>query len=364
MMERNRKMDGNVSKGFGLGCLVSVVAFVALAFLFTLMCGLLVRGCVAASGDAESEMIAAAVNEAASSPEEPGRFEKVWVSGSSDRLAPKVLRIRLSGPIMESGASRGLFSKEEDTSAPAALRRIRAATSDKSISGILLEIDSPGGGVTAADVLHDALLRYKAANTNRFVAVYMGDMCCSGGYYIAAAADRIYAHPTTITGSIGVIMNGINVAGLAKKIGVSGVTIASGENKDILNPLKEVNPEHVELLKKPIEEMYERFLGIVAKGRRMSVDKVRPLADGRIFSANEAKRNGLVDDIFHEAGMRRALKDLARGKDVRIVRYQSKNGLGRLFDLSFLLESARGFVRGAIADVESAATPRAEYRWR
>ncbi len=357
-------MEGSTAKGFGIGCVVSALSLVAVVFLFTMMCGMLMNGCVKASGEAGEEAMEAAKTEAMSSPEEPGRFEKVWVSGSSDRLAPKVLRIRLSGPIMESGTTRGLFSMEEDTSAPAALRRIRAATKDKSIAGILLEIDSPGGGVTAADVIYDALLRYKAANTNRFVAVYMGDMCCSGGYYIAAAADKIYAHPTTITGSIGVIMSGINVAGLAKKIGVSGVTIASGENKDILNPLKEVNPEHVELLKKPIEEMYERFLGIVAKGRRMSVDKVRPLADGRIFSANEAKRNGLVDDIFHEAGLRRALKVLARGKDVKIVRYQSKNGLGRLFDLSFLLESARGFVRGAIADVESAAVPRAEYRWR
>lgn len=357
-------MEGSTAKGFGIGCVVSALSLVAVVFLFMVTFGILVNGCLGASGEAGEEAIEAAKTEAMSTPEEPGKFEKVWVAGSADRLAPKVLRIRISGPIMEGPQPRGLFSAEEETSSSAALKRIRAATKDNSIAGILLEIDSPGGGVTASDVIYDALLCYKAADTNRFIAVYMGDMCCSGGYYIAAAADRIYAHPTTITGSIGVIMNGINIAGLAKKIGVSGVTIASGENKDILNPLKEVNPEHVELLKKPIEEMYERFLGIVAKGRGMPVEKVRPLADGRIFSANEAKRNGLVDEVFHEAGLRRELWRLAGGKDVKIVRYQSRRGLGRLLDLSFLLESTRGFVRGALADVEAAAAPRAEYRWR
>ena len=355
-------MEDGVSKGFGIGCIASVIVLVAVIFLFTLMCGLLFNGCVRASEEAESELRASLENEAMSRPEEPARFEKIWVAGSYDRLAPKVLRIKLNGTIMESDDARGLFSMEDSTTASAALKRIRAATKDKSIRGILLEIDSPGGGVTASDILHDALMGYKRAATNRFVAVYMGDMCCSGGYYVAAAADRIYAHPTTITGSIGVIMSGLNVAGLAKKLGISGVTIASGENKDILNPLKEVNPEHVALLRKPVEEMYERFLGIIAKGRRMPVEKVRPLADGRIFSANEALKNGLIDGVFHEAGLRKALKELAGGEDVRIVRYQSNKGLGRFFDMSFLFEQFRGAVRGALA--EAAAAPRAEYRLR
>jgi len=356
-------MDGNVAKGMGLGCLASVGVLVASVFLFTFMCGMLMRGCASSSSGDMHEEMTAAIREDAARPEEPGRFEKVWVSGSENRLAPKVLRIRISGPIMESDEARGLFSVDESATAPAALRRIRAATQDKSVSGILLEIDSPGGGVTAADVLHDALLRYKRVDTNRFVVVYMGDMCCSGGYYIAAAADRIYAHPTTITGSIGVIMNGFNAAELAKKIGISGVTIASGANKDLLNPLKEVNPEHVALLRKPVEEMYERFVGIVAKGRNMPLEKVRPLADGRVFSAADALKNGLVDGVFHEDGIRRELRRLAGGKEVRIVRYQSrKGGLGRLFDMSFLLEEARGFVRGMVEEASSA--PRLEYRRR
>jgi len=357
-------MENGVAKGFGFGCIVSVIVLVAGIFLFTLMCGLLVNGCVRASGESEHELMEALENDAASRPEEPARFEKVWVSGSEDRLAPKVLRIRLTGPIMASDEARGLLSMEQESSAPAVLKRIRAAAKDDSIAGILLEIDSPGGGVTVSDVLHDALMRYKRADTNRFVVVYMGDMCCSGGYYVAAAADRIYAHPTTITGSIGVIMNGLNVAGLAKKLGITGVTIASGDNKDLLNPLKDVNPEHVELLRKPIEEMYERFVGIVAKGRGMPVEKVRPLADGRIFSAQDALKNGLVDGVLHEAELHGVLKDIVGDEEVRIVRYQSRKGLGRFLDMAFLLEQVRVAVRGALTDVEAAAAPRAEYRWR
>lgn len=357
-------MENDTVKGIGIGCLASVVAFVATVFLFTFMCGSLMNGCVRASAMAEDEALSIAGNEAALRPNDPEQFEKVWVAGSGGRTAPKVLRIRLSGPITESGEVRGFFSAEEGNSASAALKRIRVAGNDRSIAGILLEVNSPGGGVTVSDVLHDALMRYKKSGTNRFVVVYMGDMCCSGGYYVAAAADRIYAHPTTMTGSIGVIMNGFNVSELAKKIGVSDVTIASGANKDLLNPLKAVNPEHVELLRKPVEEMYGRFVKLVAEGRNMPVEKVRRLADGRVFSAGEALKNGLVDGVFHEEEMFKAIEELAGGK-VRIVRYRSKKeGFERLFDASFLFEQARGFVRGVMTEAENAAVPRAEYRWR
>lgn len=358
-------MENNTAKGIGLGCLISTVAFVALTFLFVFMCGSLVNGCIGVSSLCELEALDAGESAAAMYPEEPGRFEKVWVSGSDNRMAPKVLRIRMSGPLMSMEEPQGLFSSDEKYSAPAALRRIKAAAEDDSISGLLLEIDSPGGGVTISDVIHDALMDYKRSGTNRFVVVYMGDICCSGGYYIAAAADRIYAHPTTITGSIGVIMNGINAAELARKIGISGVTIASGENKDLLNPLKEVKPEHIALLRKPVDEMHERFVGIVAKGRGMPPEKVRKLADGRIFSAASALEAGLIDGVFHEAGMIRELKRISGGKDVRIVRYMSrKDGWIRFFFPSFFFEQARGFVRGIILETDNAATPRAEYRMR
>ena len=353
-------MEGKVARGMGIGCIVSVVAFVLVVFLFMLMLGLLMNGCVKASATAQRELQELEQNDMAARPEEPGRFEKVWVSGSKDRLAPKVLRIRLNGTIMQSERSGGFFSMEEDTSAPAALSRIRAAARDRSISGILLEIDSPGGGVTMSDIIHDALLKYRSADTNRFVVVYMGDLCCSGGYYIAAAANRIYARPTSITGSIGVIMHGLNIAELAKKIGITDVTIASGENKDILNPLKEVNPEHVALLRKPIEEMYDRFVGIVAKGRKMPVEKVRKLADGRIFSATEAQKLGLVDGVFHDDVLRKELNTLAGGTECRIVRYRSRKSFERFLD-SFTFQQARAFMRGLLSGAEVDA-PRAEYR--
>lgn len=355
-------MEDKVAKGIGFGCIIAVAVLILGTLAFTLVCGLMMNGCVKASAIAQKELNELEQDDGETRPEEPGRFDKVWVSGSSDRLAPKVLRIKLSGVITDRQESNGLFSMEDDTSAPAALKRIRAATRDKSIAGILLEVDSPGGGVTMSDIIHDALLKYKRADTNRFIAVYMGDLCCSGGYYISAAADRIFARPTTITGSIGVIMHGVNIAGLAKKIGIADVTIASGENKDILNPLKEVNPEHVALLRKPIEEMYERFVGIVAKGRGMPVEKVRKIADGRIFSAEEAHKLGLVDGVFHDDGLQRELKRLAGGEDCRIVRYKSRKSIGRFFD-NFVFEQARAFMRGIRSGAET-DSPRQEYRWR
>jgi len=355
-------MDDKVAKGFGIGCVISVVIMIVGVFLFTLMCGLLVRGCVTASAMVQDMQEEAVQSDNASRPEEPGRFEKVWVAGSGNRLAPKILRIKLNGIITASEESGGIFSMEEESTSRAALKRIRAAANDSSIAGILLEINSPGGGVTESDIIHDALVQYKKADTNRFVAVYMGDLCCSGGYYISAAADKIYARPTSITGSIGVIMHGINLAELAKKIGIADVTIASGENKDILNPLKDVNPEHVALLRKPIEEMYERFVGIVAKGRNMPVEKVRKLADGRIFSAEEARKLGLVDGVFHENGLDKALKELVGDDEYRIVRYRSRKSLGSFFD-GFVFEQARAFMRG-LCEGADAKSPSPEYRWR
>ncbi len=214
-----------------------------------------------------------------------------------------------------------------------------------------------------SDELHDAICRFRDSDTNRFVFVHMGDMCCSGGYYVAAPATRIMARPTTITGSIGVIMSGVNASELAKKIGLAPVTIASGDNKSLLNPLEPVNPEHVKILEKPVKQMYERFVGIVAKGRGLEPEKVREIADGRILSADDALECGLVDAIGHYDDARAALKELA-GEEVRIMAYRAKAGFWSIFEDSIMLESSDDLVRRLQSAVDGEATPRAEYRFR
>ena len=356
-------MNASATKGFFVGCVTSVLALVLFVFLFVLMCGLLVRGCLEAADSDEAQDAGASLRRKIERPEDDENYTKTWVCGEGGVSAPKVLRIRLRGVLMDH-ESRSLFELDDIASTPAALRQLEAAVKDKSLRGLWLDIDSPGGSVTMSDRLHDAVLRFKAANTNRFVFVQMGDMCCSGGYYVSAAADRIMARPTTLTGSIGVILNGVNAAGLAQKLGIESVTIASAANKDLLNPLKPVDPAHVEILKKPILQMYERFVGLVAKGRHLPVDKVREIADGRVLSAADARKSGLIDLIGHDREAMAEVCRLARAKAIRVYRYRERPSLEKLFSSSFLFESAGDLVRGVKGAVEESATPTLEYRLR
>ncbi len=360
--KRKDKMDSNTQKGCMIGCLSSVGIFIGFVVLLMLLMTSAFRGCTQMA--AESNVV---TKEADSlygerKPQDDKPFKKVWLSNNGSTKAAHVLKVRLHG-IIASSFERNPFSQSEDTSAPTALRKIRAATKDRSIRGLYLDIDSPGGGVTMADELHDAILRFRASNTNRFVFVHMGDLCCSGGYYAAAPADCIMARPTTLTGSIGVIMSTVNIAELASKIGLADVTIASGGNKDLLNPLKPVNTNHVAILQRPVQQLYDRFVGIVAKGRKLPVETVRTLADGRVFSAEDALKNKLVDCIGHEADAVKRLKKLAGG-DIRIYGYTEKANIMDLFSNSIMFETSSGIAGKLKAALDEESTPRAEYRAR
>ena len=351
-------MDANTQKGCMIGCLTSVGLLAGSVVAVVLLCVFAIRGCTEmASVDTAGE---ASPLDGELKPQDEKQFRKVWLSGRGGAKAAHVLKLRING-ILSSNFERTVFGAAEDTSAPTALRKIRAATKDKTIRGLYLDIDSPGGGVTIADEIHDAVLRFRASDTNRFVLVHMGDLCCSGGYYIAAPATWIMARPTTLTGSIGVIMNSVNAAELARKIGIEGVTIASGGNKDLLNPLKPVNTNHIDILQRPIRQLHERFVGIVAKGRNLPVETVRPLADGRVLSAEDALKNKLVDGIGHEADVMRRLKKLSSG-DVRIYDYRAKNDFRSFLENALIFESAAGLFGKMKAALVEGTPPRAEYR--
>ncbi len=266
--------------------------------------------------------------------------DKVWVSGNGNEDAPQVLRVKISGVISESRSD--VFGREK-SSATAALEKIRSAIYDDDIQGLYLVLDTPGGEVTLSDVIADAVRRFRKSSDDRFVLAEMGAVCCSGGYYIASAADYIIAHPTTITGSIGVLMSTINASELAKKVGVESVVIATGANKAMLDPLKPVDQAHIGIFKKAIDADYERFLSVVAKGRKLSVDAIRPIADGRILCAEEAKRLKLVDAIGYAEEAEEQLAELAKSEDVRIVRYKDQPTWRDMFEGSFL--SSQGMAR-------------------
>ena len=265
--------------------------------------------------------------------------KKIWVCGEGDEDDPKILRVKIGGII--SDRQEDLFGRER-ASALSALKKIRAATHDEEIQGLYLILDTPGGEVTLADIIADAVRRFKEAQEDRFVLVEMGSLCCSGGYYIAAGADYIMAHPTTITGSIGVLLSTINAAELAKKIGIESVVIATGTNKAMLDPLKPVDQEHVKIFKKAVDADYERFLSIVSKGRKIPVEKLRPIADGRILNAEEAKELKLIDAIGYAEDAEAQLAKLANSEDIRIIRYKDEHTLRDLFEDTFLSSQGMG----------------------
>lgn len=165
-----------------------------------------------------------------------------------------------------------------------------------SVKAIVLRIDSPGGGVVPSQEIHDAIKRIRSKN-NKAVVASMGTVAASGGYYIAAATDRIIANPGTLTGSIGVIMELANFEGLLKKIGVESVVVKSGEHKDIGSPFRKMKEEDRLILQAVMDDVHSQFIEAVAEGRSLDVREVRRLADGRVFTGRQAKTANLVDEL-------------------------------------------------------------------
>ncbi len=162
------------------------------------------------------------------------------------------------------------------------------------IKAIVMRIDSPGGAVGPAQEIYSEV---KKVRLEKKVLASMGSVAASGGYYIACAADTIMANPGTITGSIGVIVESLNVEELLRKVGLRAMVIKSGRLKDLGSPVRQMTPEERKVLQSVLDNVHEQFIRAVAEGRKMPVAKVRSLADGRIFSGDQAKSLGLVDGL-------------------------------------------------------------------
>ncbi len=176
------------------------------------------------------------------------------------------------------------------------LKTIKCLTEDKANKGLIIFIDSPGGTVYEADEAYLALLDYK--KSGKPVYAYFGSMAASGGYYIGCAADRIYANRNTITGSIGVVSgSSIDATALLDYIGIKATTIHAGKNKNMGNYNEPLTAEQEKVLQDMADECYEQFTGIVSESRHMSKSSVYKLADGRIYTANQALKNGLIDKV-------------------------------------------------------------------
>ena len=334
------------------GCLIGCLGMIAgIGVVIVGIIAVIVLGAIAMDlGSDEDDTFGTAYSEREKT------SKKRWVCGEGDEDDPQILRVKINGII--SDTKEDLFGREK-ASALSALKKIRAATYDEEIQGLYLILDTPGGEVTLSDIIADAVQRFKKAQEDRFVLVEMGSLCCSGGYYIAAGADYIIAHPTTITGSIGVLVSTINAAELAKKIGIESVVIATGTNKAMLDPLKPVDQEHVKIFQKAVDVDYERFLTIVSKGRKIPVDTLRPIADGRILSAEEAKKLKLIDAIGYSEDAEAQLAKMAKSDEIRIIRYKDEHTLRDLFEDTFL--SSQGMGRALRNAATSARHPRLSF---
>jgi len=165
---------------------------------------------------------------------------------------------------------------------------------NENIKAIILRVDSPGGAVGPSQEIYSEI---KKVQKEKKVLVSMGSVAASGGYYVACAADKIMANPGTITGSIGVIVESLNVEEQFQKIGLRPEVIKSGAHKDIGSPFRKMSPEEKQLLQGVLDNVHEQFIKAVAEGRKLPLEKVRSLADGRIFSGDQAKTMGLVDEL-------------------------------------------------------------------
>ncbi len=242
-------------------------------------------------------------------------------------------------------------------------KQLDQAREDNAVKAVILDVDSPGGGITASDIIYKEIVSFKET-TGKKVIVIMRDVAASGAYYISAAADRIIAHPTSVTGSIGVIMPLVNVAPLAEKFGISIASIKSGDMKDIGSPFKEMSDEERKVLRDIVDEMYTRFLQIISDGRNMKIEDVRKLADGRIFTGSQAVENGLVDQLGYIEDTIAVAKEMSGLEEAKVIRYKRMLDLADLFAVTMHNLSGRGSIPFGIHTVTGEGDfPKLMYLW-
>ena len=352
----NETCDSNVKpakKRHGCGCLTAFLVFVGVMVALGIV-GIFILAALPGGGTSRlPKSHGTNFDPSNYGEDECPNMVEVWSSGCG---TTRVVRIPLTGMIHfgEGSAVPGAIGGTEST-----LRAIRRATLDDSVKGILLDVDSGGGGITASDIVYDALLKFRAAQPGRVIVAHFGDTAASGAYYISLAADCIIASPTTLTGSIGVIMQSYNVHGLAEKIGVTDVTLKSGANKDLLNPLAEVDPEQQALLQEVVDQLYARFVGLVAENRHLPETKVRELADGRVFLAQKALDEGLIDGIGYEDDAIAKLAELLGEEDLEVDRYEENFSVWDIFRRERSIFGMKMLLDGLF----DSSSPALQYRW-
>jgi len=257
-------------------------------------------------------------------PEPIPRFREILLQRGARGTTDKIAVITMRGLI--SSSLPGTVSDSMVDDMRAALQQAR---DDSRVKAIVLEVDSPGGEVTASDAIYSALVKVRARKP---VVVYMDSLAASGGYYVSCGGKFLMASDTTITGSIGVIIQTLNYEQLFNKVGLASVVFKSGKFKDMLNGARPITPEERELVQGFIMKTYDKFLGIVAKERDLPADLLRnTIADGRILSGKDAFEHKLIDGLGELEDAFGKAKELGNAPDAKVVKYGPPFSLSRFF---------------------------------
>lgn len=242
------------------------------------------------------------------------RFTEVHREGSQV-TNQKLVIMKLSGTMIENGPgtlySQGITQKLLDM--------IKSAKDDSTVAGVLLRLDSPGGSVTDADAL---LMKIRELADTKPVLFLMDGICASGCVYAAIGASEIWALPTSITGSIGVIINGLNISDFLSRHGIEDRSITSGKHKALLSPTRPVDEEGRQIVQGIVDAMYSRFINLVSRHRKIPLDDLKKFADGRILTAEQAKDHKLIDQVGYSDAALDRLRELAQVQDdTQVVQY-------------------------------------------
>jgi protease-4 len=290
-----------------LGCL-SIFLFIALCASLFMNFVLMMAAFQRWSGTREAEPVP--------------RFREILLQRGTRASLDKIAVITMRGLI-----SSSLPGSVTDTMVDDMRAALQQARDDSRVKGIVLEIDSPGGEVTASDAIYSAVVKTRKRKP---VVVYMDSLAASGGYYVSCGGKFLMANEKSITGSIGVIIQTLNYEQLFNKVGLASVVFKSGKFKDMLNGARPITPEERELVQNFIMKTYDKFLGIVAKERKLPADQLRnTIADGRILSGKEALENKLIDGLGELDDAFSKAKELANAPDATVVKYGPPFSLAR-----------------------------------
>ena len=245
-------------------------------------------------------------------------------------LDERIAVLSIEGAIQDTGEA-SLFATEGYNHRQF-MKQLDEVKADETVKGVILKVNSPGGGVLESKDIYDKIVDIQKTREIPFY-VTMGAMAASGGYYVSAPADKIFVHPETMTGSIGVIMQTLDYSELAENLGIRFNTIKTGAHKDIGSPNRHMTDEERAIFQSMADESFERFVKVIADGRDMSIEEVKKIADGRIFSGSQAIKYGLADETGRLEDAIQSMKKEHKLENATVFEYETKDSFASLFGM-------------------------------